>query len=435
MWRTVSFVERVEVEFSGNLLNQAMVLGDVDNDKYNELVVGNIDGDLSVFKGSSVTPWRKTSDLGMITCIGLGDICNKGKNNLVCLTAEGWCYIFDIRPEGSSEFLKEDESDVDIRILKPAYTQHLPANSKVMLIADTDGDGQTELVVGYSDRVVRTFRWQSGLDSDAYSTGQFIQHQKWQLAGQIGSITVNSCGEDKPQLLASQPGGTLVTLLQGTNIRIEQPHIEHSEESTQQSFVYHPLGSCRARNKEVSTVIVGGIKRERKEKDDKASSFYALATLDGSLVLVQSDKTESDKIVWSLQVDHQLFSLHKLDVTGNNREEVVCCSWDGQTYIVNHSREVVRYQFEENVAAFSAGFFALPDQGNVPCFVYATFNNRIYIYYNISLPEVESTNLLTVMGRRDDTRQLLARMNIDPKRTDQLRQLYHWVLYGFHGKT
>ena len=34
------------------------------------------------------------------------------------------------------------------------------------------------------------------------------------------------------------------------------------------------------------------------------------------------------------------------------------CSWDGQTYIVNHSKEVVRFQFEENVAAFCAGKMA-----------------------------------------------------------------------------
>ena len=30
--RTVSFVERIEVEFHGNVISQAMVLEDVDND-------------------------------------------------------------------------------------------------------------------------------------------------------------------------------------------------------------------------------------------------------------------------------------------------------------------------------------------------------------------------------------------------------------------
>ena len=48
-------------------------------------------------------------------------------------------------------------------------------------------------------------------------------------------------------------------------------------------------------------------------------------------------------------------SLPDISVQGNGQEEVVCCSWDGQTYIVNHSREVVRYNFMENVAAFATG--------------------------------------------------------------------------------
>ena len=29
----MSFVERVEVEYSGNIFNQAIILGDIDNDK------------------------------------------------------------------------------------------------------------------------------------------------------------------------------------------------------------------------------------------------------------------------------------------------------------------------------------------------------------------------------------------------------------------
>jgi len=40
---------------------------------------------------------------------------------------------------------------------------------------------------------------------------------------------------------------------------------------------------------------------------------------------------------------------------GDGTEEVVACSWDGQTYFVNLSKEVVRFHFRENVAAFCAG--------------------------------------------------------------------------------
>ena len=40
---------------------------------------------------------------------------------------------------------------------------------------------------------------------------------------------------------------------------------------------------------------------------------------------------------------------------GDGREEVVACAWDGQTYIIDHNRTVVRFQFDENVNAFCAG--------------------------------------------------------------------------------
>ena len=50
-----------------------------------------------------------------------------------------------------------------------------------------------------------------------------------------------------------------------------------------------------------------------------------------------------------IQVDHQLFAMAKLDVLGDSREEVIVCAWDGQTYILDHDRNVVRYHFHKNV--------------------------------------------------------------------------------------
>ena len=58
------------------------------------------------------------------------------------------------------------------------------------------------------------------------------------------------------------------------------------------------------------------------------------------------------------------------------------------------------------------GQYSVNQSDNAPCFVYATFNNKIYIYYNISLPRVESTNLIEVMDKMDKTHELLAILNI-----------------------
>lgn len=426
MWRTVSFVERVEVEFSGVIFNQAIVLGDLDNDKGNELAVGNIDGTLAVFKGRGHKPWKRCSNLGMISCVGIGDLCNTGKNKLYCLTAEGWFYVFDVHmdePEGHESHEEGGDN------LKPLFKQHLPPNGKVMQTADADGDGQLELAIGYSDRAVRLYKW---VRQQGPLEGDFLQIDMWQLAGQICSISLNKTTDGHCELLASQPGGTYVTLVHNPKC---PDNVQEGEGSVDRptNLIYNPLVASWARNCNISSEIIGNIRKGPQSSTSSSSEtdvLHALCTLDGTLVLV-----EKNQILWSLQVDHQLFSLSKLDVTGNGKDEVVCCSWDGQTYIVNHGREAVRYQFEENVAGFAAGFYAVNTTENSPCFVYATFNNKIYIYYNISLPQVESTNLVEVMDKYDETNKLLEKLHIRDATNDQLRELYHWVLYGWKHKS
>lgn len=95
--RSVSFVENIELEFNGNLFNDALLLADVNNDGKNELVVGSVDGELLVFKGEfSFKPWKSFKHDGMITCIVAGDLLNTGKNVLMSITADGWSYVFDV---------------------------------------------------------------------------------------------------------------------------------------------------------------------------------------------------------------------------------------------------------------------------------------------------------------------------------------------------
>lgn len=62
---------------------------------------------------------------------------------------------------------------------------------------------------------------------------------------------------------------------------------------------------------------------------------------------------------------------------------------DGQTYIVNQEKQSVRFQFDQSVSAFTAGYYSLnSDSPSLPALAYATFHNKIYIYYNISLPKI-----------------------------------------------
>lgn len=78
-----------------------------------------------------------------------------------------------------------------------------------------------------------------------------------------------------------------------------------------------------------------------------------------------------------MQVDHHLFAICRLDVTGDGADEIIACAWDGQTYILDQNQNCVRFQFEEPVMAFCTGLYNAEQTTAVPCFIYKTFNNKV----------------------------------------------------------
>ncbi|XP_040200362.1 KICSTOR complex protein ITFG2 isoform X3 [Rana temporaria] len=344
--RSLSFVQRAVLEFSGSLFPHALCLGDADNDSLNELIVGDTSGKLHVYKNDESKPWRTRCCTGMLTCVGVGDVCNKGKNLVVAVSAEGWFHLFDLTSKLDTTW------DLMGEEMKANYTQHLPANTKLVLISDIDGDGRYELVLGYTDRVVRAFRWECPPDADM-SYGQLVPLKKWLLEGQVDSLSVNPGADGTPELMVSQPGcGYAVlrcTWSNETSLVSEGAGAAEAREVSSRDVILHQT-SGRIHNKNVSTHLIGSIKQGPGVGNNEAGLF-ALCTLDGTLKLMQG----SDRLLWSVQVDHQLFALEKLDVTGNGQEEVVACAWDGQTYIIDHNRTVLRFQVDENVSAFCAG--------------------------------------------------------------------------------
>ncbi|KAB0394611.1 hypothetical protein E2I00_010961, partial [Balaenoptera physalus] len=288
----------------------------------NELVVGDTSGKLSVYKNDDSRPWLTCSCQGMLTCVGVGDVCNKGKNLVVAVSAEGWFHLCDLTPtkapdaSGHHETLGGEEQ-------RPVFKQHIPANTKVMLISDIDGDGCCELVVGYTDRVVRAFRWEDLGDGTEHLTGQLVLLKKWMLEGQVDSLSVTPGPLGVPELMAVL---TRFCCVPGTQTLGRLPPLR---------------GPRRALGKGGGPVDGGVPGRE-----------------------------------------------------GNGHEEVVACAWDGQTYIIDHNRTVVRFQVDENVRAFCAGLYACKGGCNSPCLVYVTFNQKIYVYWEVQLERMESTNLL-----------------------------------------
>lgn len=123
--RAVRFVERLEFDSSGNIFGNAITLGDVDNDGQPELIVGNSNGEVVVFKGDQC--WQKISGLSMITAIGVGDVMNCGSNALVVICGDGWCHIY-LCLQSKTE---ESEGLETVGKLQPVHVQRIPPNTKV----------------------------------------------------------------------------------------------------------------------------------------------------------------------------------------------------------------------------------------------------------------------------------------------------------------
>ncbi|XP_042326845.1 KICSTOR complex protein ITFG2 [Sceloporus undulatus] len=426
--RSVSYVQRVTLDFSGSLFPHAICLGDADNDALNELVVGDTSGKLFIYKNDESKPWIVRSCQGMLTCVGVGDVCNKGKNLVVAVSAEGWFHLFDLTlPSKHLDALGYHElSAADDQ--KLGFKQHIPANTKVMLINDIDGDGKCELVVGYTDRVVRAFRWEDSSECSEHISGQLVLLKKWLLEGQVDSLSVNPGSDCAPEMIVSQPGCGYAILLCTWKAE-KQPPIENPDssptnrEAPVRDVILHQT-SGRIHNKNVSTHLIGSIGRGY-TKEHSGAGLFALCTLDGTLKLMEG----ADKLLWSVQVDHQLFALEKLDVTANGHEEVIACAWDGQTYIIDHNRTVARFQVDENVSAFCAGLYACKGQCNSPCLVYVSFNQKIHIYWDVQLERMESTNLLKVLEDNCEYRDLLLQMNVAKDDVPAVKDLIHKTLY------
>ncbi|XP_012245041.1 KICSTOR complex protein ITFG2 [Bombus impatiens] len=600
--RAVSFVKRLQWDLPGTVCRHGLTIGDVDNDGDNELVIGTAEGELYIFKGSEL--WQKIPGLGLITSVAIGDIFNYGRNALVVICGDGWAHIFysprSVNPSMSNvtstqQLIKEPIDQDNIKHGHPStdiatgvnmtssssldqidgnneinelsgkmecvHVQRIPTNTKMVLVADVDKDGANEMVLGLTDRVVRSYRWSSNLE---LGRGKLVGLNKWECANQIGTVTLQHMADGTPTLLVAQPGGTFMRIkCNPEDCHLEDEINQKSNETAASCVDYQTLGISRMRNQNISTEIIGDLEcvvenksnYEYKEllfkssvlnevqcgknlksvslefkknnsqseirksslsimegrrknsttensKTNKASGTtdpssrdqvdgnvlggnvilggydiksekdsllptykhfscqdnsgnnkiedakgkgktetdaniqnnllqgkpYALATLDGTIMLVKDEI-----ILWSMQVDHQIFALCRLDVTGDGSDEIVACAWDGQTYILDQQRNSVRFQFEEPVRAFCTGNYNVTPGFPTPCLVYNSFNNKIFLYYDVTLPSMVTKPLNPMDELDSEEKKILDNLLgncTEMEKQQKIRELTEWLLYG-----
>lgn len=515
--RSVSFVDYLEFEFSGNILDRGLALGDVDNDGGSELVVANVAGDMAIFKGKTTKPWRKYSRLGMIACIVVGDICNIHQNVVFSITSEGWCHLMWFGDKAKSDSSEPVSSKPDVVSI---YHQSLPTNSKIALLADVDGDGEMELVIGSTDRVVRVFKWikeppknesedlnssdqtlvkqrikgniqkqnskeEKGLfrktemeDQHDFKTaaddtctssrkmshessqvrlhpkvdpslfhGQFICVKRWNLSGQIESLSVVKGLGTFPAILVSQPGGAYIYLIcyeeslknsvekqkeqlkvQDSVISFTDCHSTSEKDKVPVLKTHYPLPHRSDTSLIPTQVTSWNCKAAR--HSSTPSNFIAMCTLNGTLAVIKDEN-----MYWSINLNHNFFDVQKLDITGNGTDEVAFCAWDGETYIMDQYENIVNFTLGEDVSAFCAGTYAVNDEGSLPCLVYVTFHNHIRLYWNIKMERLESRNFNdTVVAKLDDfnldqTYRAFMESKDGSLDNEKIKQLTSWCLY------
>lgn len=93
-------------------------------------------------------------------------------------------------PSSPNIFLQTPKSSSSVISVKSAsplqFTECASCGSNsTVSVCRVDGDGRCELVVGYTDRVVRAFRWEEPSDGSDVGSGQLVLLKKWLLEGQV----------------------------------------------------------------------------------------------------------------------------------------------------------------------------------------------------------------------------------------------------------
>lgn len=75
------------------------------------------------------------------------------------------------------------------------------------------------------------------------------------------------------------------------------------------------------------------------------------------------------------------------------------------------------------------GQYACKEGRNSPCLVYVTFNQKIYVYWEVQLERMESTNLLKLLEAEPEYHRLLQELRVDPEDLPAVCILLHQTLY------
>lgn len=367
--------------------------------------------------------------LGSIIAITVGDVLNKGRNFIIVATAEGLCHIYSV--EGGME--DPLRSIVKLRV---------PHNVSSMLVADIDGDGANELMIGTTGHAVYIFEiistpptsaevtataaraadealpssqaepgWKLNLKKEFLFNGQIESLAAIPFkAGETGvALAVGILGEsqDYSHLEYSTviDGEAYPHLIEVSDLDKEeqdlallqlqlqqQAHQQHHQQQQQQQQERIDVDFHR------KTEIVALPKNSQSN-----SSMYVVSSFNGYVALQkhEGDRRSAPVTMWRKSITNvPLLTSVVASVIEEKSDygNIVVCSWDGTTHIYDVEGNSLRFVFGHSIRAFAAGKYRITE-GEEPstCFMYLTFHDKIVIYYNIRIPRMHTCTMVDVL--------------------------------------
>jgi hypothetical protein len=89
-----------------------------------------------------------------------------------------------VAPNGRMLMVADIGKDTGLDVVVSFFNKwQLNTNSSCCFCShsNVDGDGRNEVIVGFSDRKVQSYRWMQVSDTAGY----FLHQETWQLAGQV----------------------------------------------------------------------------------------------------------------------------------------------------------------------------------------------------------------------------------------------------------
>eukprot|EP01060_Flectonema_neradi_P020633 TRINITY_DN2814_c1_g1_i1.p1 TRINITY_DN2814_c1_g1~~TRINITY_DN2814_c1_g1_i1.p1 ORF type:complete len:446 (+),score=80.50 TRINITY_DN2814_c1_g1_i1:42-1340(+) len=340
-------LERVEFLLEGSPGSQGMALGDVNGDGNIELVVGSVDGSLSVYRHTLNKACFSISKLGTILCVAIVTLSDDGVF-IVVLSAEGWCRLISC----SLSHLEQCGP--------PKRLPRNITNMRFYNFTNPDSSFQTHCVLGGLDRTVYIYRICS-------STHIFTLLASYRVEHAVTSLAMSG-GQSGREVVVGLSNSTYAKILYTSDIE---------DVTTIQQYT--------PSDKDFIEVVT---KRTGLERSYVAMSadkkHFAVATQDGFI-------TYCDEWKSPLQLGEMI--LRGFCMIEDN---LCVCTWTGDIYFIDRDRNAVKYSLHEPIRSFIYGNYSLSDGRVRDCIFCATFNGTVIMCSGIlhEICTIRSTRLI-----------------------------------------